>query len=110
MASRWAKRDPQLHTQARRRAIAEVRRLHPYCAGCDLLIDMTLDHQRHPLGSTVDENLPRSKGGSATDPANLLHMHRSCNSIKGDSLLTADVRARCRAVRHTATVVASRDW
>ena len=91
-----AKRRPyvaELNSQARRRVVAEVRRTQPRCAGCGLPIDLSLDAKRHALGSTVDENIPRSHGGSAVDMGNLLHMHRRCNSIKGSRRLTPEVQA-----------------
>ncbi|WP_162893218.1 HNH endonuclease [Microbacterium halotolerans] len=47
----------------------------------------------HPLRAEVDEDLPRSRGGSATDRANCRLMHRECNRWKGKMTLT-EARAK----------------
>lgn len=90
----------------RRTATARVRATQPNCWLCGYPIDLTLDRQRHPLGSCVDEILPVHYGGSITDPANLGHAHRVCNTSRGIKPITPEVRARCRALfeHHTSTV------
>jgi len=89
---------PGLAGHRRRLAIAQVRASQPNCHLCQLPIDQSLDRQRHPLGSVVDEVLPRSHGGSAVDPANLRHAHRLCNGSRGTKPITVAVRVRCRAL------------
>ena len=86
-----------LKSHARRKLIAHVRATQPCCHLCGLLIDLDADHQREPLGSALDELVPRAHGGSCTDPANVRHAHRLCNSIRGTKTITADLRRRCRA-------------
>ena len=87
-----------LRTRARRATIAHVRKTQPDCHLCGYPIDLTLDAQRHPLASSVDEVHLRSRGGSATDLTNVAHAHRICNGSRGIKPITPDVRARCRAL------------
>lgn len=102
--------DRRLNTQDRRRATAQVRATQPNCHLCGIAIDLTLDRQRHPLSSCVDEILPRHHGGSPLDPANLGHAHRVCNTSRGTQPITPEVRQRCRELalhhmnRMTATI------
>ena len=86
----------------RRRATAHVRATQPLCHLCGLPIDLTLDRHRHPLGSTIDEVIPVHHGGSTTDPNNLRHAHRCCNTSRGTKPITPEVRARCQHLAHTA--------
>jgi len=67
----------------RRRATAQVRAEEPNCWLCGFPIDLSLP-RNSKWGSTIDEILPLSKGGSTTDRANLRHAHRSCNSSRGN--------------------------
>jgi len=55
---------------------------------------------RTPRSFTVDEVIPRSKGGSATDPDNLRPAHHVCNSERGAGVV----------VPITYRTPASRDW
>jgi 5-methylcytosine-specific restriction endonuclease McrA len=112
-------RDPMVNTRAqlkgstRTKLIAWVRSTQPDCWLCGHPIDPTRSAQLDPLGSTVDEIVPRSKGGSALDPHNLGHAHRTCNSTRGARPLTEQVRAECRAAwqRHQpVAAVRSRRW
>lgn len=96
---------PELHTRARKRACDEVRRTERTCHLCGLPIDMRADHQRSSFGYTVDEIVPRSLGGSATDRANLRAAHRTCNSRRNDRPLSDLVYAECRAAMTPATTV-----
>lgn len=41
-------------------------------------------HHRHPYAMELDEMVPVSRGGSATDPANIRRAHRCCNQWRGD--------------------------
>jgi 5-methylcytosine-specific restriction endonuclease McrA len=112
-------RDPVVNTRAqlkgstRSKLIEWVRSTQPDCWLCGHPIDPARSAQLDPLGSTVDEIVPRSKGGSALDPHNLGHAHRTCNSTRGARPLTDQVRAECRAAwqRHQpVAAVRSRRW
>lgn len=74
--------DPALKTAARARAVRAVRDQRLPCAICGHPIDYTLA-ARTRWSFTVDEIVPRSVGGSATDPANLRPAHQTCNSRRG---------------------------
>ena len=78
--------------------VAWVRRYEPNCWWCGNPIDLTLDAQTHPMGSTVDETIPRSRSAdprrAALYTANLHHMHRRCNAEKGDRLVIEEKRSR----------------
>jgi 5-methylcytosine-specific restriction endonuclease McrA len=75
--------------------LAEVRATEPACHLCGLPIQLDRDRQRDPLGSTVDEIVPRSFGGSGWDRANARHAHRVCNGSRRYKVITPAVRARC---------------
>lgn len=81
----------------RRTAIAAVRETTNTCWICGYPIDLTLDYQTHRMASTVDERTPVSHGGSTTDPTNLAHAHRACNSARGNQPMTPALRHRIRA-------------
>jgi 5-methylcytosine-specific restriction endonuclease McrA len=104
--------DPQLNTQARRRACAMVRDTQSHCWLCGYPINLNLNAQTHPLGSTVDEIIPRSHGGSTTDQANLGHAHRVCNTSRGNRPVTQAIVHRCRALvqQELTGTSASRHW
>jgi 5-methylcytosine-specific restriction endonuclease McrA len=72
-----------LKGRPRRRLLAQVRAEEPDCWLCGKWIDQSLPHN-HPRASTVDEIIPRSHGGSATDRANCRHAHRDCNTRRGN--------------------------
>ena len=94
----------------RERAKAQAKATLPHiCAMCDFPIDMTADPHRDPLACTVDEIIPRSRGGSAIDPANLQLLHRHCNTSRHNHALVPwdpgwptrthepeELRERCR--------------
>lgn len=82
----------------RRAIVAWVRETQPNCHLCGYPIDLAYDGRRHPLGSCVDELLPRSRGGSSLDRNNVRHAHRVCNGSRGVKPVTPDVRARCRSL------------
>lgn len=101
--------EQSLTGRPRERAKAQVAQRPPYCHLCGLLIDMQADRQRDPLAFAVDEIVPRSRGGSAVDDANLGAAHRHCNTSRHDHPLVSwdpawpdrkyepeEVRARCR--------------
>jgi 5-methylcytosine-specific restriction endonuclease McrA len=68
----------------RRMAIWKMQNLR--CAGCGELAYPHL-HWRHPRAITLDEVLPRAKGGQR-EWGNQIVMHRKCNAKKGDRLPT----------------------
>lgn len=67
------------------------------CAGC----------VPHPMRGEVDEDLPRSRGGSPYDRANVALMHRECNRRKGTRTI-AEHRALI-ASQQSGTVAAEAD-
>src|SRR5690606_3564625 len=87
--------------QLRARVLAE----EAHCALCGGPVDKTLRFtpgghgQRcpggtctgcspHPMSPVVDEDLPRSRGGSPYERENCHLMHRSCNGAKGTMTIT----------------------
>ena len=92
--------------QTRTRVLAE----EDQCALCDMPVDKTLGAlpnthgprckgegctgcTPHPMRAEVDEDLPRSRGGSPYDRGNTRLMHRRCNQYKSDRTL-AEARAK----------------
>jgi 5-methylcytosine-specific restriction endonuclease McrA len=82
-------RNPELTGRPRRRLVAQVRREEPDCWLCGYPINLALP-ATHPMSSTVDEVIPRSR---AVDPyraaltrSNCRHAHRTCNSARGNRL------------------------
>lgn len=69
-----------------------VRRTQPRCWLCGYRIDLSLDRQRHPLASSIDEVVPVALGGSTVDLANLRHAHRFCNSFRQHRPVTPELR------------------
>lgn len=92
------RKEPELHGRDRRRLIAQVRREEPNCWLCGYPVDLALNAQTHPMGSTVDEIIPRSKSAdkmqAARTRSNVHHAHRSCNDSKGDQLVTEERLSR----------------
>ena len=102
---------PQNANGHRRRAIlARVRAEETLCALCDQPVDKTLTTAPgvhgprcpgsdcpgcipHDMRGEADEDIPRSRGGSPYDRANVHLMHRKCNRWKGTMTL-AEARAR----------------
>lgn len=103
--------DPRLRSRRRRLVMAQVRAEEPNCHLCEQgPIDLTLDRQRHPLGSVGDEVTPREFGGDPEDRANVRHAHRICNELRGVALLTPGIRDACRAAyRDTVASLAAID-
>ena len=91
--------------ELRRRVLAEEHT----CALCDEPVDKTLTYLKgehgpncpgnctgckpHPRRGEVDEDLPRSRGGSPYDRRNCHLMHRACNQYKSNMTL-AEARAK----------------
>jgi len=98
MAGSTRRPQPELHGRKRRELCEQVRRSEPNCWLCGYPIDLTLDRQTHPMGSTVDEIIPRSRAVSAHaaahTPGNLHHAHRSCNSERGNDLVRPERSSR----------------
>ena len=68
----------------RRRIVAQVFREETICWLCGQPVDFTLNRQTHPMGATVDEDPPISKGGNPLDRAHCHLAHRRCNSSRGN--------------------------
>lgn len=104
--------DPNLVSKPRARACAELKRTQPWiCHLCGYPIPRDADHQRDRYGYTVDELIPRSAGGSTTDPSNLAPAHRWCNSYRNDQPITDPIRQHCRTVMtSTQPQPTSRNW
>ena len=85
-----------LSGRPRRRTIARIRAQNQPCHLCGYPIDQTLDKQRHPLASTIDELIPRARNGDPLDEALCRHAHRVCNSMKGKQPVTPELHTRCR--------------
>ncbi|MGG7135329.1 HNH endonuclease [Bifidobacterium catenulatum] len=80
-------RDPcrinrRAHNLARQRVLAQ----QVPCAICDRPIDDAIAWS-DPMSAEVDEIIPVSCGGSATDLRNLEKMHRCCNQLRSDKSL-----------------------
>ena len=82
----------------RKRLLALVRAREPLCHLCGQQVWTWVCAQTHPLGSTVDEIIPVSKGGSTLDPDNCRHACRCCNTSRNNRPLTPEVYAKCRAI------------
>lgn len=112
----------------RRQVVRRVKAEEHDCALCDKPVDKTLTHLPgqhgkrcptrdctgcipHPMRGEVDEDIPRSRGGSPYDRANTHLMHRRCNQFKG-KLTIAEARAKLHGTTPTAdrTVTASPIW
>lgn len=103
----------QLHNgngHRRRELTKRVKAEEHTCALCDAPLDKTLTmdwgkHSKrcsnseckgcvpHPKRVEVDEDLPRSRGGSPYDRSNTRAMERKCNQWKG-SMTLAEARAK----------------
>ncbi len=105
----------------RRQLRARVLSEETDCALCDTRVDKTLTMQwgrhgpkcpggecagciPHPMRAEVDEDIPRSRGGSPTERSNCRLMHRECNRWKSNLTL-----AEARAKRATMTMTQSAD-
>ncbi len=89
--------EPELYGGPRRRLKAQVRREESNCWICGYRIDDSLP-TNHPMGRTVDEVIPRSRSvdrsRAALNRGNVRAAHRSCNSEKGDRLVTEERTSR----------------
>ena len=109
-------------TQLTRRVKAE----ETHCALCGGPVNKNMKHQPgahrkdckgegcggcnpHPLRAEVDEDLPRSRGGSPLDRDNTHLMHRICNQRKG-SMTLDEARAKLAGTPPQAHTYASDGW
>lgn len=96
---------PQANGHRRRQLVKRVKREENTCALCDEPVDLTLTMSPdvhgprckgngcrgcvpHPMRGEVDEDIPRSRGGSPYMRSNCHLMHRKCNWFKSDMTLT----------------------
>lgn len=111
----------------RRQLVRRVKAEEHTCALCDHPVDKTLTYLPdqhgprcpgnctgcipHPMRGEVDEDIPRSRGGSPYDRANCHAMHRNCNQYKGDMTLTeARTKWQATQARQSPTITASPIW
>lgn len=93
--------------QLRARVLAE----EDLCALCDQAVDKTL-HHLDPMAPVVDEDIPRSRGGSPYQRSNCRLMHRTHNRWKSTMTL-AEARAKwfgTAVKRETEPIEASPIW
>ena len=112
MASAPANANGHRRRQIRIRVLAE----ETHCALCDEPVDKRLTFLLgqhgpkcrggdcrgcvpHPRRAEVDEDIPRSRGGSPLERSNTRLMHRECNRWKGTMTLT---EARAKRAGETA--------
>jgi len=96
----------------RRQLVKRVKAEEAHCALCGEWVDPDL-HYLDPRAGVVDEDIPRSRGGSQYERSNCHLMHRDCNRWKWDMTL-AEARARLEreatARPKVTAVVASPIW
>lgn len=94
----------------RRELKARVKAEETHCALCGKWVDKTL-HHLEPMAAVVDEDIPRSRGGSQYSRDNCHLMHRRCNRWKGTMTL-AEARAKLhtRGGPEPTNVIASPIW
>lgn len=78
--------------QLRQRVLAE----ESHCALCGEFVDQSLPHW-DDRAAVVDEDLPRSRGGSPLARDNCHIMHRACNQWKSSRTLAEAKAALSRA-------------
>ena len=105
-------RDPRrINRRARNLARQRVLAQQTPCAICDRPIDDVIAWP-DPMSAEVDEIIPVSRGGSATDLRNLEKVHRCCNQLKSDKSL-AWARRKVKgapALKPTAVPFITSDW
>lgn len=106
----------------RRELVKRVKAEERTCALCGLPVDKTLkmtpgEHgpkcpgggcagcSPHPMRGEVDEDLPRSRGGSPYERSNCHLLHRACNQFKTDMTLA---EAKAKREGHVKAVTAVR--
>lgn len=113
----------------RRELTKRVKAEETHCALCDRHVDKTLTMTPgshgpncpqeackgctpHPLRAEVDEDIPRSRGGSPYARSNCHLLHRACNQYKSDMTL-AEARTKWHTQQRTQqaqTITASAIW
>ncbi|PKD15212.1 hypothetical protein APC1461_0741 [Bifidobacterium longum] len=105
-------RDPRrINRQARNLARQRVLAQQLPCAICDRPIDDAI-RWPNPMSAEVNEIIPVSRGGSATDLRNLEKVHRCCNQLKSDKSL-AWARRKVKgtpALKPTTMPFKTSDW
>lgn len=114
---------PNANGHRRRELVKRVWREESNCALCDQPVDKTLTMLPgvhgprcrgnpctgcvpHPMRGEVDEDMPRSRGGSAYARSNCHLMHREHNRFKGNmTLIEARNKWRARQTSTPATKV-----
>lgn len=76
----------------RRQLVARVKAEETHCALCGEHVNPNLNHL-DPRAGVVDEDIPRSRGGSPYERTNCHLMHRECNGWKGTMTL-AEAKAK----------------
>lgn len=100
-----------INRQARNLARQRVLAQQLLYAICDRPIDDAIAWS-DPMSAEVDEIIPVSRGGSATDLRNLEKVHRCCNQFKSDKSL-AWARQKVEGVpplKPTAIPFNTSDW
>lgn len=93
----------------RRELVRRVKAEESHCALCDGYVDQTLP-RLDPKAPVVDEDIPRSRGGSPYERSNCHLMHRDCNRWKWTMTL-AEARAKRAGMTAVPTeVTASPIW
>ena len=117
---------PNANGHRRRQLTARVKAEESDCALCDQSVDKSLyylagEHGKvcprqpcagcipDPLRGEVDEDVPRSRGGSPYDRENCHLMHRKCNQFKNEMTI-AEARAKLRPATQQPWVEASPIW
>lgn len=100
-----------INRQARNLARQRVLAQQLLCAICDRPIDDAIAWS-DPMSAEVDEIIPVSRGGSATDLRNLEKVHCCCSQLKSDkSLAWARRKAKgAPTVKPTAIPFSTSDW
>lgn len=70
----------------RRQLTTRIKATATHCALCDQPLQPNLKWP-HDYSTVIDENLPRSRGGSPLDPENTSAMHNICNRFKSTMTL-----------------------
>ena len=71
----------------RRELRARIKATATHCGLCGRPLRPDLPWP-HDLSTVIDEDLPRSRGGSPLDPANTSALHNACNRWKSTMTLT----------------------
>jgi hypothetical protein len=94
----------------RRQVVRTVKAEETHCALCDQPVDPNLKWPDLRCG-VVDEDVPRSRGGSQYERSNCCLMHNECNRWKSTMTL-AEARAKLKGISQSPAipVVSSPIW